>query len=207
MLIKQKVPSLHLIFPRQSIRLLPWLLKNEIFYLIVHVFLKKSVYCTLIYRKWVQNDKCFFKSSHNVLAPKTDVILHDVAAKICQFDVTSICINTVRSVLFIINHGLHVITGTNKDEVVSQIQKPWSRLKMPRFRQYFATQSNTKIGNSGYHWYFYRRGETKCRSAFKIRQNKRLRLNYFVSVHTNTFYAWQRWRFLWFWRICVIKRR
>ena len=44
------------------------------------------------------NDKYFFKSSHNVPARKTDVILYDVAAKICQFDVTSICTNTVRSV-------------------------------------------------------------------------------------------------------------
>ena len=46
----------------------------------------------------MQNEKYFFKSSHNVPARKTDVILYDVAAKICQFDVTSICTNTVRSV-------------------------------------------------------------------------------------------------------------
>ena len=67
--------------------------------LIVHFFLKKSVYSILISRKWMQNDKCFIKSSRNVTASKTNVILYDVAAKICQFDVTSICTNTVRSVL------------------------------------------------------------------------------------------------------------
>ena len=35
-----------------------------------------------------KNDKYFFKSSHNVPVRKTDVILYDVAAKMCQFDVT-----------------------------------------------------------------------------------------------------------------------
>ena len=45
-----------------------------------------------------KNDKYFFKSSHNVPVRKTDVILYDVAAKMCQFDVTSVCTNIVRSV-------------------------------------------------------------------------------------------------------------
>ena len=45
-----------------------------------------------------KNDKYFFKSSHNVLVRKTDVILYDVAAKMCQFDGTSVCTNIVRSV-------------------------------------------------------------------------------------------------------------
>ena len=38
--------------------------------------------------KMSKNDKYFFKSSHNVPVRKTDVILYDVAAKMCQFDVT-----------------------------------------------------------------------------------------------------------------------
>ena len=45
-----------------------------------------------------KNDKYFFKSSHNGPGRKTDVILYDVAAKMCQFDVTSVCTNIVRSV-------------------------------------------------------------------------------------------------------------
>ena len=45
-----------------------------------------------------KNDKYFFKSSHNVPVSKTDVILYDVAAKMCQFDVTSVSTNIVRSV-------------------------------------------------------------------------------------------------------------
>ena len=44
------------------------------------------------------NRKYFFKSSPNVPARKTDVILYDVAANICQFDVTPICTNIARSV-------------------------------------------------------------------------------------------------------------
>ena len=32
-----------------------------------------------------KNDNYFFKSSHNVPVRKTDVILYDVAAKMCQF--------------------------------------------------------------------------------------------------------------------------
>ena len=85
-------------FPPSIDQTFPVIIENDIFYLIVHFFLKKNVYCILISRKWIQNDKYFFKSSHNVPARKTDVILYDVAAKICQFDVTSICTNTVRSV-------------------------------------------------------------------------------------------------------------
>ena len=42
--------------------------------------------------------KYFFKSSHNVPVRKTDVILYDVAARMCQFDVTLVCSNMVRSV-------------------------------------------------------------------------------------------------------------
>ena len=45
-----------------------------------------------------KKDKYFFKSSHNVPVRKADVILYDVAAKIFQFDVTSVCTNIVRSV-------------------------------------------------------------------------------------------------------------
>ena len=45
-----------------------------------------------------KNDKYFFKSNHNVPVGKTDVILYDVAAKMCHFDVTSVCTNNVRSV-------------------------------------------------------------------------------------------------------------
>ena len=45
-----------------------------------------------------KNDKYFFKSSHNGPVRKTDVILYDVAAKMCQFDVTSVCTNIVQSV-------------------------------------------------------------------------------------------------------------
>ena len=45
-----------------------------------------------------KNDKYFSKSSHNVPVRETDVILYDVAAKMCQFDVTSVCTNIVRSV-------------------------------------------------------------------------------------------------------------
>ena len=46
-----------------------------------------------------KNDKYFFKSSHNVPVRKTDVIrIYDVAAKMCQFDVMSVCTNIVRSV-------------------------------------------------------------------------------------------------------------
>ena len=37
-----------------------------------------------------KNDKYFFKSSHNVPVRKPDVILYDVAAKMCQLDVTSV---------------------------------------------------------------------------------------------------------------------
>ena len=39
-----------------------------------------------------------FLQVHNVPVHKTDVILYDVAATICQFDVTAICTNTVRSI-------------------------------------------------------------------------------------------------------------
>ena len=45
-----------------------------------------------------KNDKYFFKSSQNVPVRKTDVILYDVVAKMCQFDVMSVCTNIVRSV-------------------------------------------------------------------------------------------------------------
>ena len=45
-----------------------------------------------------KNDKYFFKSSNNDPVRKTDVILYDVAAKMCQFDVTSVCTNIVRNV-------------------------------------------------------------------------------------------------------------
>ena len=48
--------------------------------------------------KLAKNDKYFFKSSHNAPVHKTDVILYDVAAKMCQFDGTSVCTNIVRSV-------------------------------------------------------------------------------------------------------------
>ena len=47
--------------------------------------------------KWLQDDKYFIKSSHNVPARKTDVLLYDVVAKIAQFDVTSFFTNIVRS--------------------------------------------------------------------------------------------------------------
>ena len=45
-----------------------------------------------------KTDKYFFKSSHNVPVRKNDVILYDVAARMCQFDVTLVCTNIVRSV-------------------------------------------------------------------------------------------------------------
>ena len=35
-----------------------------------------------------KKDKYFLKSSHNFPVRKTDVILYDVVAKMCQFDVT-----------------------------------------------------------------------------------------------------------------------
>ena len=72
---------------RQSIRFFPWLPKNIISYLIIHFCLKKRILHFNI-RKWIKNSKCFFKSSRNGEARKTDVILYEVAAKICQFDVT-----------------------------------------------------------------------------------------------------------------------
>ena len=45
-----------------------------------------------------KNDKSLFKSSRNVSVRKTDVILYGVAAKICQFDVSPVCTNIVRSI-------------------------------------------------------------------------------------------------------------
>ena len=42
-------------------------------------------------------DKYFFRSSHNIPVRRMDVILYDVAAKMCKFDVTSVCTKIVRS--------------------------------------------------------------------------------------------------------------
>ena len=44
-----------------------------------------------------KNDKYFFKSNHNVPVRKAGVILYDIAAKMCKFDVT-LCTNIMRSV-------------------------------------------------------------------------------------------------------------
>ena len=70
-----------------------------------------------------KNDKYFFKSSQNVQVRKTDVILYDVAAKMCQFDVTSVYANIVQNVISSILKQRFYICKIQKKTIGSMREK------------------------------------------------------------------------------------
>ena len=78
-----------------------------------------------------KNEKYFFKSGHNVPVRKTGVILYDVAAKMCQFDVTSVCTNIVRSVkLCFKTKSLHIYITYRRKQIGVQCKRMLEFLKV-----------------------------------------------------------------------------
>ena len=78
-----------------------------------------------------KNDKYLFKSSHNVPVRKTDVILYDVAAKMCQFDVTSVCTNIVRSVKSsVLKQRFYILCNNRRKQIGVQCKRRLEFLKV-----------------------------------------------------------------------------